>query len=67
MTTHDQHKQCAFWADHRVGECEGKIVHMHCDHCGEEILCCEAHAECEDVRWYMSLFADGEIDGVLHR
>jgi len=67
MTTYDQHKQCAFWGDHRVGPCEGKIVHTDCECCGEEILCCEEHAECEEVRWYMRMFADGDIVGMLHQ
>lgn len=65
-TNTDQHERCAFYGDHRFGECEGEIVHTECECCNQEILSCEYHADDEDIRWTARMFADG-IDGVLHR
>lgn len=66
-TNTDQHERCAFWADHRFGECEGNIVRTDCECCDEEILCCESHADDVDIRSTAREVADGDFDGVFHR
>ena len=62
-TNTDQHERCAFYGDERFGECEGNIVHTHCECCNQEILSCESHADDEDIRWTANILTDG----VLHR
>jgi len=69
MTTQeitDQHEECVFYDDHRFGDCEGEIVRTNCECCGEAILCCEYHADDQDVLRTAREVANGDLDGVLH-
>ena len=51
-TNTDQHERCAFYGDHRFGECEGSIIRTTCHCCDEPILACESHADSPEFALY---------------